>query len=333
MKIFLKLFTALVTNLTPKFMKHFDRPKILLSLYYTLITIFVIAIFSTILIYTIETKIQENFDGKIILIDDKTLPERTSNEIEFIIYVVDGVLIVLVAFSSYILASRTLNPLRKALEIQKKFSADASHDLRTPLAIITTESEVVLRHGNSSKKDFKKVVESNLEEVKKMTTLVNDLLFISRGENLKQTKANLKLSILIINLVEKMKSQMDAKNLELVTNIDSNIFVKASKDLERAVQNILQNAINYTKVGTITVELKKEMQKTILTISDTGVGISKNDLPKIFDRFYKAENSRNDNSGSGLGLAIAKEILEQDNGQIEIKSEINKGTTVEICLN
>lgn len=102
--------------------------------------------------------------------------------------------------------------------------------------------------------------------------------------------------------------------------------------LERAISNIVQNAIKYTQTGTITIDLKEKNQKVIITISDTGVGISEKDLPYVFDRFYKVEHSRNANSGSGLGLPIAKMLVREHRGKTHIESKVNSGTIVTITI-
>ena len=141
--------------------------------------------------------------------------------------------------------------------------------------------------------------------------------------------SNVYITNLLNTIIDKMKSQADFKKLKVIKNIQEDLFININKEnFEIAVKNILQNAINYTKAGTITVNLKKQNNKTILEVIDTGVGISKNDLPHIFDRFYKAEHSRNDGAGSGLGLSIAKEIVEKSEGKIKIESEFNKGTVI-----
>jgi signal transduction histidine kinase len=131
-----------------------------------------------------------------------------------------------------------------------------------------------------------------------------------------------------------MKQQAEHKNLNLEQKIQKDISAYINKtEVERSIKNILQNAINYTKNGGIKITLKKENKKVILEIVDTGVGISEKDLPFIFDRFYKAEHSRNDESGSGLGLPIAKTLLERNSGKIDITSKKGVGTKVTIVLN
>lgn len=327
------LVTSLMLNMKNNIIK---KARYKLTAYYVGIMLVILAIFSSVLIYTIELKLRETLSGRIIMVEKEEDPiENTNNTIETIVYSIDGILLMIIAFSSYFLAGRTLKPIQDSLYAQKKFSADASHDLRTPLSIIITESEVALHSNTNKQNDFKEVVDSNLEEAKKMSKLVNDLLFISRGEN--ENIANdfvvIDLYYFIEKIVSKMKSQAESKNLKLDIDEYKKILVKIDlNSFERAVSNILQNAINYTKIGNIKISLKVESKKVAIIIKDTGVGINEQDLLHVFDRFYKAEHSRNDKSGSGLGLCISKQIIEKHQGNIKINSTISLGTTVTIII-
>lgn len=315
-----------------KFGFLFEKARLILTAYYVIIMFIILMIFSSVLIFTIESKVRQNFDGRISMREenDKVFKKVTS-EIEILIYTIDAGLLLIIGFASYFLAGKTLRPIKENMESQKKFLANASHDLRTPVAIITTESEVILQDKNASVKDYKNAIESNLEESKKMSVIINNLLFIARGEVEKKLKEKLNLSNLVKKIGDKMGSQVKQKNLVLSINISENIFISANgSDLERAVNNILQNAINYTKTGKIEINLKQEKNKILLEIIDTGVGIKEKDLPFIFDRFFKAEHSRNDGAGSGLGLHIAKEVISRNGGEIKIQSKENTGTKISV---
>ena len=314
----------------------FQKARIKLTLYYIAIMAVILSLFSSVLIFTIESKIRQGFRDRIVITEAEGDPvQNTSNDIEMLIYVVDGFLLLIIGFSSYFLAGKTLKPIKEALDSQKKFSADASHDLRTPIAIIMTESEVALKNGKNSEKELTTVIQSNLEEAKKMSRLVNDLLLISRGENQAMRYSFIEIDShnFIEKLVNKVKPQAESKGLKIKLSEYKKILIRVDTDnFERAISNVLQNAINYTKVGVVTVDIKELDQKVLITISDTGVGIDKKDLPFVFDRFYKASHSRNDKSGSGLGLPISKLIIEGHKGSIRINSEVNRGTIVTVTL-
>lgn len=314
----------------------FQKARIKLTFYYISIMAVILLAFSSVLIFTVESKIREGFRDRIIITETEGDPAKNaSDEIEFIIYLVDGILLVIIGFSSYFLAGKTLKPIKEALDSQKKFSADASHDLRTPLAIITTESEVTLQNKNASTEELRSTIESNLEETKKMSKLVHDLLLISRGDDQSTLHSFIEtdLHTFIENIVVKLKPQAESKGLQVnICEYQKLLVTIDSDNFERAILNILQNAIKYTKVGSVTIKLKTDAQKAYVVIEDTGVGIDQKDLPHVFDRFYKAEHSRSDSSSSGLGLPIAKLIIEEHKGNIQIDSGVNKGTIVTIAI-
>ena len=292
--------------------------------------------FSSVLIFTVESKIRHGFKDQMIVIEmESDLVKKTSNEIEFIIYTIDGILLVIIGFSSYFLAGKTLNPIKEALESQKKFSADASHDLRTPLAIMTTESEVTLQNKNTSAIELRNTITSNLEETKKMSKLVNDLLLISRGDSQATLYSFTEIDLhnFIDIVMKRVKYQAKNKGLSLHLCEYKKVLIAVDvNNFERAISNILQNAIKYTEQGAVVIDIQDEEDESIITISDTGIGIAEKDLPYVFDRFYKAEHSRSDNSSSGLGLPIAKVIIEEHKGSIGIESKISHGTTVTVTL-
>ena len=314
----------------------FQKARIKLTFYYIGIMAVILLAFSSVLIFTIESRIRDGFKDHIIVTELDSDPIKdTSNEIEFLIYTIDGILLLVIGFLSYFLAGKTLKPIKEALESQKKFSADASHDLRTPLAIMTTESEVTLQNKNSTMAELRNTIESNLEETIKMSKLVNDLLLISRGENqvMLYSFTEVDLHNFIDGLIKKVTYQVKNKGLSIHLCEYKKILISFdTNNFERAILNILQNAIKYTKIGTVTIGIQEENNKAIITISDTGIGIAEKDLPYVFNRFYRVEHSRSDSTGSGLGLPIAQLIIKEHKGDIDIKSTVNQGTTVTIKL-
>jgi signal transduction histidine kinase len=336
MKTFLKQFTESAIDLTRSFKNNlFQNARYKLTAYYIAIMFIILVVFSSVLIYTIDSRLKHDLNGKVLVQNVDGTVQDVNELIEVLIYYIDGILILVIAFLSYFLAGKTLKPIEKNFDEQKRFYDDVSHDLRTPISIITTESEVVLQNNFSTEKDFKKIIESNLEEARKMSKLVNDLLIISRNGNKNITNKFVPVDLgnFIGKIVSKMKIQAQNKGLDLLVGEYKKIIVKIDRSgFERVISNILQNAIYYTKKGNIKVYIKSDAFKARILISDTGVGIKEEDLPFVCDRFYKAEHSRHDGEGSGLGLFIAKQIIEQHKGNLKIESKINVGTTMIITI-
>lgn len=246
------------------------------------------------------------------------------------IIVEDSIILFFAAWFSFIFAGYTLRPVQRTLIVQKKFSENASHELRTPLAVIKSDAEVLLRNQNPTEEVIKATLKSIVEEIDRMTDMTNDLLLLARSEN--QTavvQKSINLVEILDTIVKKMTSLAVKKDIELkiVTNRASCIVIGDIKTLERVFFNLLQNAITHTpEHGTITVNVKKDMGYVKIVIKDNGNGIASKDLPHVFERFYKGENS----SGTGLGLPIVKEIVESHQGTISIRSKVGTGT--EVCI-
>ena len=315
----------------------FEKARIKLTFFYIGTMIIIVGIFSLILIATLEKNIQDSVEE--ITGGDQVRQEallKTRDGIEMTVLTIDGILILIIGGIGYFLAGRTLRPIQQSLDRQKRFTADASHDLRTPLAIIKTEMEVALQNKHIDDTSYKKTIESNLEEVNKMTTLVSNLLLLARTEHTleKDTFKLVDIHECVDSVVKKIQIKAQEKSISLVMKrtVHENIKVHVH-NFERVLQNIIQNAINYTPSGgKVTISIHKEKSDYRIIVVDTGVGISEADLPHIFERFYKASHSRNDASGSGLGLSIAKQIIEQHKGSIAISSLPGKGTEVTIIL-
>jgi signal transduction histidine kinase len=333
MKQYLRQFTGWATDLMHN---PFERARIKLTAYYLISTIIVVGIFSVLLISTLEKNLKDSFEE--IIDNDRTRNEvfiRTKDGLETSIFLADGVILILVGSLGYLLAGRTLSPIKEAMERQKRFTADASHDLRTPLTILKTGMEVALQNKTGDATMYKEVLKSGLEEIKTMSFLTEDLLTLARSESdSKKSKELIDLGECIKKMVARISHQAARKSIDLNLDIKENGKVLMNESLlTRAVQNVIQNAINYTQDGgRIDIVVTKDKKQMKLSIKDNGVGIPPDDLPHIFERFYKASHSRSDNHGSGLGLSITKEIIEKSGGTVAVTSEVHKGTEVLIKI-
>ena len=223
---------------------------------------------------------------------------------------------------------------------RRLFVSNVSHELRTPLTSVKSYLEA-LDEGALTEPVAPDFIKVSLDETNRMMRMVTDLLDLSRIDN---ETSHLDVELInftafitfILNRFDKMKSQDEEKKYELVRDYPINsVWIEIDTDkMTQVIDNILNNAIKYSPDGgKITVSMKTTDDQMILSISDQGLGIPKEDLPKIFDRFYRVDKARSRaQGGTGLGLAIAKEIVKQHNGFIWAKSEYGKGSTFTIVL-
>jgi len=250
------------------------------------------------------------------------------------LFYINGVIFFLSAAAGYFLAGRTLEPIEKSLEEQKRFVADASHELRTPLTALKTSLEVALWDKKMSLKEAKKVLESNLEDINGLQSLTNNLLVLTRYQENANNSSFQKLGLVtaVENAYKKIRPLAREKGVEIELKI-KDIIIDADKEgLEEMLLIFLDNGVKFTpQGGKVTVSAQSDKKYAILEIKDTGIGIAKEDLPHIFDRFYRADKSRA-NPGFGLGLSLAKKIIERHQGSVEVTSVFNQGTTFTVKL-
>lgn len=228
-----------------------------------------------------------------------------------------------------------LDRIQKAYEQQKQFVSDASHELRTPIAVIQGYADMLCRWGKDNPEVLEESVHSIQSEANHMKDLVEKLLFLARGDNSTHTvsKTLFCISDMLQDLVR--ETELIDHQHQIVSHTQPHLMAVADEKLiKQALRIFIDNAIKYTPAGSsITLNAVKGSQEILLTISDSGVGIPEEDLPHIFTRFYRVDKSRNKSSGgTGLGLAIAKWILDQHHATIHVKSVQGLGTTFSISL-
>lgn len=228
-----------------------------------------------------------------------------------------------------------LDRIERSYEQQNRFVSDASHELRTPIAVIQGYINLLYRWGKDDKDILEESIEAIKGEAENMKDLVEKLLFLARTD--KNTQKLECEEFLMNELIEEIikETKMLASEHEIVCDKNEGIiFLGDRKLLKQAMRVFIDNSLKYTpKGGTIKINNFKKGNELILQIEDSGIGISKEDLPYIFDRFYRCDKSRTKESGgNGLGLSIAKWIIGRHNGGIEVESALDIGTKITIHL-
>ena len=218
-----------------------------------------------------------------------------------------------------------LNEVEKSYKREKQFTSDVSHELRTPLAVILAEAEYI-NHYNLTKEEIKESVEVIERQGKQMTQLVNSLLEISRLDNMKMIeKSKYNLSKSLLTRLSDNKLIIENAGKKLNVDIEDNIFYFGNESLmNRVIDNILSNAIRFAR-NDISVTMYKD-ESICISIKDDGIGIKKEELYKIWERFYQSDVSRarSDYKGAGLGLSYVSSILKMHDAKVEVKSEYGK---------
>jgi two-component system sensor histidine kinase ArlS len=232
--------------------------------------------------------------------------------------------------------NRMLDNLQESFEAQERFVSDASHELKTPIAVLQGYSEILKRWGKEDRAVLDESIDAIFKETQHMKNLVEMLLFLSRANN---KKVNLKIENFFLNdLLEEIIKDTQATcggTRTISTGKMMAFTVDADRELiKQLIRIIVDNAIKYTKDGgEIKFSCYTEDDYAFIVIQDNGIGISKEDLSHVFERFYRADKARSRNSGAGLGLSIAKKIADAHNAEILISSEPGQGTIVNLKMN
>lgn len=243
----------------------------------------------------------------------------------------------LVFFASLSITQGALVPIRKAWQKQVDFTSDASHELRTPLCIIQTNLECATDTPDETVRENAQWFHNIRAEMTRITNLVDDLLTISRSDSRQKTlhKVDFKIDRMLESIVDLMRPYAEEKGVALQSNIQSGLTVKGDKELlNRLVIILLDNAIKYSlSPGTVNLNAEQTGSNIAIKVSDTGIGIDKEQQKKIFDRFYRVDSARSSEvEGSGLGLSLAKWIVEEHKGSITVESTVGQGTVFTVML-
>ena len=246
--------------------------------------------------------------------------------------------LILIAISSWWLSKLAMQPIYQSYQQQQQFTANAAHELRSPLASLLATVEAILRVPQANHEDTQIMLCKVEKQGRRLSNLIADLLLLS---NLEQNSFPKKfqsccLNDLVSDLTEEMSELATASDIHLTSQVPSmEIYVLGNESqLYRLVLNLISNAIQYTPAqGDVHISLEVYDHNAVIAVKDTGIGIPKTEQNRIFDRFYRVNGDRSRKTGgTGLGLAIAQAIAKVHNGNIQVQSELGKGSIFTIRL-
>ena len=274
---------------------------------------------------------KSEFGTKIAFIDRTNIQNLLIELFKSFFIIISLSLILLLLISIYF-TNKSIEPIKEAFDKQKEFITNASHELKTPLTIIKTNLSLILSNKNDTINNQIKWINYINDQTNRMSTLINEMLTLSKLD-IDENKIILE-KINISNIIESMLLMFDAiiyeNNITLETNISKDLFINGNKEnIKKLFSILMDNAIKYTnKNGKINVYLYSKKNKIILIVENTGYDIPKESIDKIFERFYRVDDSRHiETGGYGIGLSIANAIVKQHSGNIFANSELNKTTS------
>jgi two-component system phosphate regulon sensor histidine kinase PhoR len=237
--------------------------------------------------------------------------------------------------AQFLLLFDDVTELRRLEMVRRDFVANVSHELRTPLASIRAMAETLQDGAINDQSVAGRFVNIIVGEVERLTRILEDLLTLSRSESKLPERSSFVLSDLIRDVVERFQSQADKAGVQLNYEGPLPLLVVANRDqVEQVLVNLLDNAIKYTSSeGRVDVTAAARSDQVVVHIADTGIGILSQDLPRLFERFYRVDKARSRQSGgTGLGLSIVKHIVETHGGKVMVESEYGRGSTFSFTL-
>jgi signal transduction histidine kinase len=233
---------------------------------------------------------------------------------------------------SYLMAGKTFQPIENMLEEQNRFISDASHELKTPLTAIRTTFEVALRNNELKLAEAKELIQENLTEIENLQSLSEALLKLTsyQKQHLIKNFQTVQLDEVIQSAVKKVMPVAKKKHISIQSTLTPALVAGISQQLSELLVILLDNAIKYSpKNSEVSLMMRTTAKQVFVQVKDQGIGIPAENIPHIFNRFYRADTSRTKTnaSGYGLGLAIAHKIVELHNGRIEVQSTVHKGSS------
>lgn len=279
----------------------------------------------------------ENGEERKILQAIRNIDQEVSmlKDLRIIILVGIGIGMIVAIFTAFYLANRALKPIQLSWDKQQQFVADASHELRTPLAAIQANTELLLHQPHQTIEKESKTIANVLKETKRLNKLVDHLLTLARSDTnqLQLQKLNLHLDMVLQTVIEQFSILCEIKGVLFETDIENGLNMDGDEErIKQLLYILLDNALKYTpENGVVSLAAHGNGRNVTIIVKDNGSGIRNQDLPYIFDRFYRGDKSRSGN-GAGLGLSIAKWIVDAHSGKISVESQEGIGTIVKVIF-
>ncbi|OGG66555.1 hypothetical protein A3D71_02760 [Candidatus Kaiserbacteria bacterium RIFCSPHIGHO2_02_FULL_55_20] len=340
-----KRFAALVTDSTHKYRYDpFFRSEVNIVLLQFAFAVFLLVVVGTVANQLYQDASHAVTKGISTALTPHTTPsvvgdsvvEDLSSMRSRTVLIAAGAIIVITAAFTYVIARIALSPTRNALQSQKQFIGNIAHELRTPLAVSKTNLEVALM-APSLEASLQHSLVSTVEELDRASEIINNLLSLSASIRPERIEfAHVDLGTVVNNVMRKLRDLAGSRRLELEARMSERRMVWGNTTaIEQIVMNVVKNAISYTSDhGRILVTVEPVHPDFMeFTVQDSGRGIARRDLFRIFEPFYRADPSRKRNDGgSGLGLTIVSELVKLHNGKISVRSAEGRGTTVTVLL-
>jgi len=313
-----------------------------LTVLYILNTFVILGVFVLVLGYFGQRSLQTDLVGEIgPNIDAQAVIQNVYNDLRASTAVLICFVLLAMAILSYFLIRTALRPLKAFVDGQRRFISDASHELRTPLATVKTENEVALldpEHLN--REEALSLLRSNVEEIDRISTILNNLLNLASFNNATGTPpfSAVNISLVAARVLDRMKMSAELKQIRVTrpSDMPSILVWGNATALEEIIANLLKNALQYTPAGgevRLNIQARAKDKKAEVVVRDTGIGIAPKDLPYVFEPFYRSDKSLHmHQQGNGLGLPLVREIVKRHKGSIHIQSAPDKGTMVSILI-
>lgn len=280
-------------------------------------------------------------DGGMFISGQSLQPEQTAMRTLLMVLFAGGGLGLLLSFwGAWFLSGRALVPIQNAFRRQQEFVADASHELRTPLTVLKSATDLLSRHRQDRLVDHADLLDDVRIEISRMELLARDLLTLARSDRgeLQLLTAPMELTDLASDVARRMRPLAESRSQVLefhsqANGADTTVDVDPDR-LQQVLVILIDNAMKYTPDGgRIDVTVRSESRKAVVEVADSGRGIAPEHLPRLFDRFYRADAARSRAAGgTGLGLAIAKMLVDAHHGELSLTSKLNVGTVASVRL-